>query len=204
MEKINFKEVVDVCNNFIKSSGNDDGKMTELKSNLIIRSYLPLEEKSICLVKAFMDADKDISIPTPFISIAFDLSLLFDCLLAYTNIDIEEIENSEKIYENYDSIYFSGLADYIISYCEKDYGRLIKMADRMMSLEHVSALLTSVEGVDGEAINDLTKAIIDLKKNGDKEMIHDMAIIAKSSDPEFANIKEKVSEEVLDEILSKN
>jgi hypothetical protein len=201
MEKIDFKSVIDACNKFIESNGKDSS-LVDIESKLIIRNYLDMDAKAICLVRAFLDADKDVSVPSVFVSIAMDLALLFDCLLAYTNIDIDAIESGDKIYENYDSIYKAGLADYIMEYCEKDYNRLVKMADRMLSIEHVSSLLMGIENIDGDAIDELTRSIVDLKNNGDKEMIRDMATIAKASDPDFESIKEKLSEETLDKIFS--
>ena len=202
MEKINFKDVIGVCSKFIDSQGKDTG-IVDLESKLIVRNYLQMDEKALCATRAFIDADKDYSIPSVFVAVGFDIAILFDCLLAYTNIDVDSIDESDKIYENYDLIHQSGLADYIINFCEKDYNRLVRMVDRALSIEHVSSLLNSLENIDGEAIDNLTRSIVDLKTNGDKEMIHDMATISKASDPEFAGLKEKVSDEVLDKIFSK-
>lgn len=202
MEKIKFEEVISACSKFIESSGKEKSLM-DLESRLVIRSYLEMSEKAVCITRSFIDADKDVSIPSVFVAIGFDLAYLFDCLLAYTNIDVDAMVDGDKIYENYDLIYQSGLADYIIGYCEKDYNRLVRMVERSLSIEHISSLLSSLENIDGEAIDDLTRSIVDLKTNGDKEMIHDMATIAKASDPEFAGLKEKVSDEVLDKIFSK-
>lgn len=202
MEKISFKKVIDTCSKFIESHGQDK-EMVELQSKLIIKNYLDMDEKVLALTRAFLDADKDVSIPSVFISVAFDLAILFDCLFSYTNINIEEIQDSDKIYENYDLIYKSGLADYIIEYCEKDYERLVKMAERSLSIEHVSQMLIGLENVDGDSIDEMTRAIIDLKNSSDKEMIHDIATIARAYDPNMEVVKDKLNDEVLDKIFSK-
>lgn len=202
MEKINLKDVIDVCSKFIESNGKNT-ELIDLESKLIIKNYLPMDEKAVCITKAFLDADKDYSIPSIFIAIGFDIAILFDCLLSYVNIDIEKITDEEKTYENYDLIYQSGLGDYILNYCKQDYERLVKMVDKALSIEHVSALLNSLDSVDSDSIESMTNAIVGLKNNADKEMIHDMATIAKFSDPEFEDLKDKITEEVLDRIYSK-
>ena len=202
MEKIEFKKVIEICSRFIESHGQNNAELIDLESKLVIKNYLPMEDKAVYITKAFLDADKDISVPSVFVSIGFDIAMLFDCLLAYTNINVDNIADEDKIYENYDIIYESGLGDYILSYCKADYKRICKMLDRALSMEHISSLLTSLDAIDSDALEDVTKAINDLKKNGDKDMIHDMAQISRFADPEFEGLREKITDEVLDRIYS--
>lgn len=202
MEKIDFKNVIEACSKFIESNGKDMD-LIDLESHLIIKNYLSMEDKAICATKAFLDADKDYSIPSIFISIGFDIAILFNCLLSYTNIDVDKITDELKTYENYDLIYQSGLGDYILTYCKQDYNRLVNMIDKALSIEHVSSLLSSLDSIDSNVIEDMTNAIVSLKNNGDKDMIHDMAVISKFSDPGIEDLKEKITEEVLEKIYSK-
>ena len=99
---------------------------------LVIRAYLPMQDKVVALVRMIIDSDKDIDVPETFFTAGLEIACCFDGLLSYVNIE-PEVNIEIKNYENYDLIYQSGLADYILEFCGKDYDRLVRMMERTLS-----------------------------------------------------------------------
>ena len=82
-----MSDILKVCTEFIETNGKNIDAFLEIQQKLVIRTYLGIDEKAICLTKILLDSDKDIDIPSQFFVIAFEIAILFDCILAYTNID---------------------------------------------------------------------------------------------------------------------
>ena len=144
-----FQEVLDICNAFIEDSENKEKveAYNNMLNSLTIRSYLPMQEKVIALVRTVIDSDKDIDVPESMFTAGIEISCLFNGLLSYTNID-KPTNIDVKNYENYDTIYQSGLADYILDFCGKDYERLVRMLERTMSFENLTDLIKSIQAID--------------------------------------------------------
>lgn len=198
MEEISFKEVLDVCTRFVVSNGENMEELNDLFQKLVIKSYMKMDYKVLCLTRTFMDADKDLEIPAPFFVAAFDIALLFDCLLSYANIDTGSITQEEKNYENYDILNESGLADYILSFCANDYRKLESMAERVISYENLISLMDSLNNFDSEALEKLTDKYDDFMKNTDPQLIHDMSTILMANDDTVANVVGAMIEESVD------
>lgn len=200
MEKIEFQKVIKICNDFINDASAVNLKTLEdLKAQLVIHTYLPMQEKVICLYKVTIDADKSMEVAASAFTAGLEMALCFDGLLAYTNIDIN-IPKEWKIYESYDAIYQSGLADYILQYCEKDYSRLTNLMERTISYENLRELMDSLSAIQPQAMNDMLEEFKRFRENATPEMLHDMAAIMQFNDPTLYNLKERLIDGVTDQL----
>ena len=90
-----------------------------------------MQEKVITIVRIVLDSDKDYDIPATFFMAGVEIASLFDGLISYTNLE-QNLTIDDKNYENYDLLYQSGFADYILQFCQRDYDRLVHMIERCL------------------------------------------------------------------------
>ena len=165
--------------------------------NLVIRAYLPMQEKVVALVRMVMDSDKDIDVPEAFFTAGLEIACCFDGLLSYVNIE-PEVNPDIKSYENYDLIYQSGLADYILEYCGKDYERLVRMMERTLSYENLTDLVQSMREMDTGSLRELVNTLRNMKDEIDPEVIKNIADIARMNDPALNDLKDTIDNEAVD------
>lgn len=204
MESLNIERVVEVCSKYLENpiDENNTKLFTELKKDLIIKSYIPVSEKVMILFKMSVDADKPVNIPSSIFTVGAEVVCLFDALFAYTNIGID-FDDSFKTYENYDLIYSSGLADYILEFCHRDYDRLVHMFERTISYENLQDLTETLSKLDTKEIAKLTNSFKSFKDENPQKF-KDMADILRLNDDSLVGIKEAFEEDALDKALSKN
>lgn len=191
-----LEEVLKICDSFIKNPDDKDvvSAYNDMISQLVIRDYLPIQEKVISLVRLILDSDKDIDVPATFFTAGLELACCFDGLLSYTNIE-QTFDISVKNYENYDIIYQSGLADYILRYCGKDYDRLVRMMERTLSYENLTELIKSIHSIDTGNLKEVTDEIRKIEKDADPEVIKNLADIMRLNDPNLNNLKNKIDKD---------
>ena len=170
-------------------------KIEDIKSSLIIRAYMPLEQKEILMRKALIDIRGDEEIMPYTASILYEIALVFDCLLGYVvNLDAD-IDNLYKDASFYDILQLSGIIDYILSFCEKDYESLRKMADRMISFDNLKELSKNIELTSPEQINELTEEFKRFRTDTSPEVLKRIGQIMASNDPLLNNIKNNIEGE---------
>ena len=170
-------------------------KIEDIKSSLIIRAYMPLEQKEILMRKALIDMQSDKEIMPYTASILYEIALVFDCLLGYVvNLDAD-IDNLYKDASFYDILQLSGIIDYILSFCEKDYESLRKMADRMISFDNLKELSKNIELTSPEQINELTEEFKRFRTDTSPEVFKHIGQIMASNDPLLNNIKNNIEGE---------
>ena len=197
-----LQEILKVCEDFISSPEDKEilESYNKMLQELTIKTYMPMQEKVIALVRMTIDSDKDRDIDESFFTAGVELAACFDGLLSYiTNLE-QEVNLEIKNYENYDLIYQSGLADYILQYCEKDYQRLIKMFERTFSYMNLNELISSMESMDTGSLKALTTTIKGLKDEIDPKVISDLADIMRYNDPNFVAIKENIVDGAMDDL----
>ena len=163
---------------------------------LIVRTYLPMQEKVVALVRIVIDSDKDYDVPASFFTAGVEMACLFDGLISYTNL-VQDLGIDEKNYENYDLLYQSGFADYVLQFCEKDYERLVRMMERTMSFENLTELTSSLREMNVGALDNLTNELKNMKNEIDPAVLKDMADIMRYNDPKLQNIKEMIDSDAL-------
>lgn len=199
-----LQEILNICDAFIKNS-EDEATIkayNDMLQKLVVRAYLPMQEKVIALVRMIMDSDKDIDVPETFFTAGLEIACCFDGLLSYVNID-PEVNLEIKNYENYDLIYQSGLADYILEYCGKDYERLVRMMERTLSYQNLTELIQSIREINVGGLSEATEKIRNLKDEIDPEVIKNIADIARMNDPALNNLKDTIDNEAVDKVFEK-
>lgn len=201
MEQIAFLDVIQVCQGFIENpSAENADKLEQLKLKMVIRTYLPMQEKVVTLYRITMDADKSTELASSVFTAGLEMAFAFTGLLSYTNIDNLSIPKELKIYECYDALYQSGLADYILSFCEKDYERLTKMMDRTISYENILELLDTMNQIQPDVIRESLEEFKKFRESATPEMLRDMADIMRFNDPHLYEIKERVVDDALTQL----
>lgn len=199
-----LKEILNVCDAFVKNP-EDEATVkayNNMLKGLVIRAYLPMQEKVIALVRMIMDSDKDIDVPETFFTAGLEIACCFDGLLSYVNID-PEVNLEIKNYENYDLIYQSGLADYILEYCGKDYERLVRMMERTLSYQNLTELIQSIREINVGGLSEAAEKIREIKDEIDPEVIKNIADIARMNDPALNDLKDTIDNEAVDKAFEK-
>lgn len=199
-----LKEVLKVCADFI-SAPEDTEKVAaynDMCQNLVIKSYMPMQEKVIAIVRIILDSDKDYEMPATFFMAGVEIASLFDGLISYTNLE-QNLTIDDKNYENYDLLYQSGFADYILQFCQKDYDRLIHMIERTMSFENLNELTSSMREMNVGALEGLTNELRNCKKDLDPEVLRNMADILRYNDPNLGRLKEVLETDAYDKAENK-
>lgn len=199
-----LKEILNICDAFVKNP-EDEATVkayNNMLKGLVIRAYLPMQEKVIALVRMIMDSDKDIDVPETFFTAGLEIACCFDGLLSYVNID-PEVNLEIKNYENYDLIYQSGLADYILEYCGKDYERLVRMMERTLSYQNLTELIQSIREINVGGLSEAAEKIREIKDEIDPEVIKNIADIARMNDPALNDLKDTIDNEAVDKAFEK-
>ena len=200
-----LQKILDVCDAFIKNP-EDEATVkayNDMLQGLVIRAYLPMQDKVVALVRMIIDSDKDIDVPETFFTAGLEIACCFDGLLSYVNIE-PEVNIEIKNYENYDLIYQSGLADYILEFCGKDYDRLVRMMERTLSYQNLMELVQSIREVDVGGLSEVTEKIRGMKDEIDPEVIKNIADIARMNDPALNNLRDTIDNEAVDKAFEKN
>lgn len=194
-----LQEILDICDQFTKHPEDETAvkAYNDMLQNLVIRAYLPMQEKVVALVRMVIDSDKDIDVPEAFFTAGLEIACCFDGLLSYVNIE-PEVNPDIKSYENYDLIYQSGLADYILEYCGKDYERLVRMMERTLSYENLTDLVQSMREMDTGSLRELVNTLRNMKDEIDPEVIKNIADIARMNDPALNDLKDTIDNEAVD------
>ena len=194
-----LQEILNICDAFVKNP-EDEATVkayNDMLQSLVIRAYLPMQDKVVALVRMIIDSDKDIDVPETFFTAGLEIACCFDGLLSY--VTIEPAVNIEiKNYENYDLIYQSGLADYILEFCGKDYDRLVRMMERTLSYQNRMELVQSIKEVDVGSLSEVTEKIRGMKDEIDPEVIKNIADIARMNNPALNNLKDTIDNEAVD------
>ncbi len=200
MEYIDIVKVLETCADFLTEPTNKEyeSAFNELKSNIVIRQYLSVSEKEMVLQKTILDIKQSDESPFSYV-INTEISLTFNALLAYTNID-SEILDAAKDPQFYDLLWQSGLCDYILQYCQRDYDRLCDMVFHMLSYENLFVLVDELKGLNSEDIARLTDEFKMFRLETKPESLIALGNIAASSDPLLTTIKASVESAAYDAI----
>lgn len=204
VKKINFKDIIEQCQLFIKGDLSQEG-LENFCDKIYFKTYLPLEEKIILInkvVKSFYDED-DVDLMT----IQFELYKFYIILIGgYTNIYIDEEDGT---IENY-NICYSCLGNWMLTICGIDYQKTIDMLKdyiRLSNINEVLLMATKINNTSFDEYNKTQKKMFNwIKKNPD--IIKDIKDLTQFNDPitkEFLdNVKKKTINDLNDEKNKKN
>ena len=166
----------------------------EIENHLIVKEYMPIGQKELCLRKALIDVRSDEELMPYTASILYEIAILFDCLLAYVvNID-PHIDSLYKDASFYDLIVMSGLKQHILSFCEDDYNEMRHMADRMVSFDNLKELSKNFELASPEHIDRLTDEFKRFATDTNPETLKNLATIMSANDPVLNQVKNTIEE----------
>lgn len=191
MEKLlDFDEVAVISAEYLDHQDDREAKekFDEMKSKISVRSYLTLDQKEMLLELVLYDIKVLDDEPESFV-IGLELSKFFNGLLGYTNIecDPESLSRTAPFYEIFQN---SGLYDYILGFCEKDYCRLEKQIDEMLRFDNIKFLCSLIEKMTPDSVDELSKEFKRFTNDIDATVIKNLADIARNQDPLLHSIKE--------------
>lgn len=177
-----LQELIDVANKYISGEFTEE-ELNEYGQTLRIRGYIPLAEK-VSYVMNLMNVYQYSDYNSQEIRIG-DLykNLFFYVLLGgYMFIDCSDLELIT--YENYDLLY-PMFAQFILSFCERDFNVLKDMLKDSLNLLSLENVADAVDSIDTEAMEEATKSnenfIRHLEQN--KELVEKLNNIVVMNDP---------------------
>lgn len=173
--------------------------LENIKNSLIVKDYMPIKQKGMCLNKMLIDiyVDKDTSDSA---AVGEEIAMLFDCLLAYVvNLDYD-IDTLFKDAEYYDLLYISGIVDYILGFCQKDYNKLERMVDKMISYDNLLELMSQMDMATPENVEELTKEFKRFRTETNPEILKNLGDIMVNNDPLLARTKKTIEDSAFNAI----
>ena len=196
VENLKITDVLDVCADYLDDPTKQENidNFENMKQKLVVRKMLPLLFKEDVLTKVLASIESYGDELYGYCS-ALELSLTFNALMAYTNIDLM-IDSALKDYGYYDLIWMSGLADYILEFCKDDYNHLKEMVYQMLNFSNLKELFSALNGVDTEALDRLTKEVNETRTHIDPSIIANLAKVVDFVDPMTATVKNSIQENI--------
>lgn len=151
-DKITLEEVVKFLEKHKKKEVTEEVYKLFIK-RLNIKPYLPMEQKSQILISIVMNLVYTEGFVSEMAAVDLELRKLFRCLLAYTDMDMNSVDTYPIDFATYDIFIESGLYDYILSICEKDYKRLEKLLEQALSFESVIQTSMSLAHINPEEMS---------------------------------------------------
>lgn len=191
-----IEEVLTVATEWLNDIENKEKleALEEMKTSFVVRDYMPIVQKEILLRKALIDTHFDEEIMPYTASILYEISIVFDGLLAYVVNLNPAIDSFYKDSAYYDVLKLSGIIDYILSFCEKDYDAFKHMADRMISFDNLNELSKNFELSSPEQVQQLTDEFKRFTTETNPEILKALGNIAAANDPLLTNIRTSIED----------
>lgn len=186
-------EILAICANMLTEPENEEYTKAydEMLKNLVIRAYMPIEQKELVLRKALIDI-RTIDDESYHFTTGLEIAKLFDILFAYVvNLD-NNIESLWKDYEFYDILWVAGVPDYILQFAGADYARCEKMMDSTLSFDNIKQLLQEIKDTSPEEIVKLTQAFDRFALNTNPDVLKALGNMMANEDPLVNEIKNGV------------
>lgn len=196
IEKMDMFTLLNAASDYLVDpmDANNEKAFNDLKSKLIVRNFLTMEQKEIVMLKTLYDINA-IDLESQHFATALEISLTFNTLLAYVaNVEYDVVDYlKDSVF--YDMFWMSGLGDYILQFCEKDFERLKGMVMSMISFENIKALLSEISDMNPDSIERLTESfnrfIVETKPDTIKHMAE---IVRGTSDPVYRDVADSIEQ----------
>lgn len=192
-DKITLEEIVKFLEKYIKKETSEEA-FNLFIDKLNIKSYLPLEKKSQLLVSIVMNLVYTDGFVSEMAAVDLELRKLFRCLLAYTDMDENSVDVYPIDFSTYDVFIESGLYDYILSICGKDYKRLEALLTQALSFESVMQVSMNMAQMDPDKMSKDIKEAEKFMENFSTKDLEHLANIATLTDPLVHDIANMVRE----------
>lgn len=204
MNYIDLTEMFMDCAEFMVAPNNPEKieKVEKLKKSLIIRPFVPMEQKKDVIVKTLYDINVKDESGESFIE-GLEISLTFNALMAYiVNVDYD-IPDFYKQTEFYDVFWGSGVADYVLRFCEQDFNRLKDMVYQAWSFSNLQVLVETVSQMDFESVQELTNSFKNFTLETSPETIKAIADIEAGRDPRITLMRKNIEDIAYDVAMKK-
>lgn len=181
--KIDILDLLETASSWLVSPEDKEveKKFHEIKNQIVVKSFLPLTMKNALVKRAIFDLRTSDDSIDEFPQ-ALEISLLFNVLLAYTNIEWEDgLEVKDAAF--YDILWASGVCDMILEYCRSDYERVVRMVENMFSFENLYKLVETINKMTPDSVEELTKEVKRIRLESNPQILHDYATLARAGDP---------------------
>lgn len=203
-KNLELNNVVKMCEMVVNKDISRIEFETFVENNLKVISYIPLVEKmAILYIINYHPKFNENTFDSVVMQINMEILKLFKILLAYTNINTDDY--NEKIFSenNYDLIYESGLADYILNKCKNDYEKLTSMLSETINFNNVINLNDLLNSIDNNNVEEGINALKYFNDEMSKEDKDRIVEILKEKDPMLNMLKEQIERTALEEVKSK-
>lgn len=172
-------------------------KIQDVKNDLQIRKYLPLEDKAN-LIMPIIDQAKIVDQSEVMMTMNIEIGKIIIGLLEGYCINLVNDLNITSLQLDFiDLLYQADIIDYVLSFCEKDYNRLCHLIDECLNFTHIVSLLGAFNVLDEKNINNFNSIIKDL----DTKMTPDRVALLKQmitvGTPEFVEMVQQMNEKIL-------
>lgn len=174
--------------------------------NIEINTYIPITKK-YALIRIFSDKFSDMvnndleNEDNDYIFLIYDINQVFVLLFAYTDMIIL---SQNRTIDNYDLIMESGLFDYIMKFCEKDYKLLIEKCDKVTGINDLNILKQFVSSIGNQPTVEDMKKIRDIINNEiDSDKLEIIKAVQEYNNPALKKIVDITSNKVMRDIISK-
>jgi hypothetical protein len=194
MKYFDLYDILMVCNDFVMNPTKKENieEFDRMTNELVIKVHLPLAQRQAVLLKTLIDIKSDEEMSVAELSKALEISLTFNGILAYVNID----PNFNPVFKDedmYDLLWLSGFCDIVLERCHADFERLEKQVYAMISFDNLRVMLENLSELDVGNIDALTRAFTEFNFKATPETIKNLAEIARFNDPLVKEFKDTLT-----------
>lgn len=181
-DKITLKDTIKFIEKN-KQGGVSKQAYDNFMKKLNVKKYLPLEQKAKLLIEITMGVVYAPEFVSEMAAVDLEFRKFFYCLLAYTDIDRASIDEYPLDFSTYDIFIESGMYDYILSICERDYKRLEKLITQAISFESVMQVTMNMAQMEPDKMSKEIQEVQDFFNKMDPQNLKSLSQIATLTDP---------------------
>lgn len=202
-DKIKFSYLIELGMHFQEEPSTDnDIKLQQVMTQLIIAKYLPLYKKETIALKIFTEILVNDSDAVQSAIIITKGLIIYGLLNYIINLDLD-IAFNEITEGMIDMLYELGIVDHIIQYCKEDYKRLQYFIDHVVNFYNVNKMLQVPAMISAEKIEEFTQSVGKLKEGLSNNNIEFLKDLIQEGDPLWDIFKDAVTDKVLRDNIDK-
>lgn len=203
LEKIKLSDILLGCLDFLQEPSKDNQEeMEALWNKIMIREYVPLEEKTKLILPIINQAQVDDE-NAVLMNMRIEIGKVFLGLVLGYCVNIENDLNIASLQVSlYDLIYSTGFVDWILNNgARKDYEKLCQMVDNSLNFSNILNLLSAFSTFDETNIKAFNDTIDSLKTELTSEKMDFLKKMTVVGTPEFEEFSKSLSETALKKVL---
>ena len=173
-----------------------------LDENVVVKPYIGIAEKYAIITTFVSDYNIEINNNNKYmedikyIFIMYEINQLFSLLFKY--IDVYVLAK-DRLCENYDLVFESGLYDYLIDKCGKDYKDLVFRCDRVSGIANINIVETlTTTFTKAPSVEDIEK-VQNIFNSMDTDKLEIIKAIQEYNNPYIVEIINKAKQTAINE-----